>query len=279
VTARLLDGREVLIRIEPDSSMGAASFWSGQTSLRAGRNRCDSRADSGLRDRSRGEVEPLEGHRLCGQLAGLARPDGGAGVHPLRRTEEGSGAQSTLARRGDRGHDRTGIQRLPLLAAPAAPGTPAPLLATRCALDPPCATGAGGDEWDAFRFAALLTLLVVVVAGAAESLVASEDFPSTWDGIWWAVVTVTTVGYGDVYPTTAQGRIVAMVVMLFGIGFLSVLTATVASRFVKTERSDETHEILAALAKLEAELAELRQHVAPSHIRRPPVGRRGSLRD
>jgi voltage-gated potassium channel len=91
---------------------------------------------------------------------------------------------------------------------------------------------------------------VVVVAGAAESLVASEDFPSTWDGISWAVVTVTTVGYGDVYPTTVQGRIVAMVVMLFGIGFLSVLTATVASRFVKTERSDETHEILAALAKL-----------------------------
>jgi hypothetical protein len=51
--------------------------------------------------------------------------------------------------------------------------------------------------------------------------------------------------------------------MLFGIGFLSLLTATVASRFVKTERGDETQEILAALARVEAELAELRQHVAP----------------
>jgi voltage-gated potassium channel len=116
----------------------------------------------------------------------------------------------------------------------------------------------------AFRFAALLTLLVVVIAGAVESLVDTQDFPSTWDGMWWAVVTVTTVGYGDVYPTSVEGRIIAMVVMLFGIGFLSVLTAAVASRFVKTERGGETAEIVAALARLEAEVAELKQHVAPS---------------
>ncbi len=116
----------------------------------------------------------------------------------------------------------------------------------------------------AFRFAALLTLLVVVIAGAVESLVDSGDFPSTWDGIWWAVVTVTTVGYGDVYPKTVEGRIIAMVVMLFGIGFLSVLTATIASRFVKTERGDETGEILAALTRLEAELAELKQRLPSS---------------
>jgi voltage-gated potassium channel len=90
---------------------------------------------------------------------------------------------------------------------------------------------------------------VVVIAGAAESLVDNGDFPTTWDGIWWAVVTVTTVGYGDRTPTSVQGRIVAMVVMLFGVGFLSVLTATVASRFVKTERDDETEAILEALVQ------------------------------
>lgn len=120
----------------------------------------------------------------------------------------------------------------------------------------------GLTSGDAFRFASLLTLLVVVVAGAVESLVDSNDFPSTWDGMWWAVVTVTTVGYGDVYPTTVEGRIIAMVVMLFGIGFLSVLTTTIASRFVKTERGDETEELLAALTRLEAELAELKQQLA-----------------
>ena len=113
----------------------------------------------------------------------------------------------------------------------------------------------------AFRFAALLTLLVVVIAGAVESLIDTKDFASTWDGIWWAMVTVTTVGYGDKYPTTVEGRIIAMVVMLFGIGFLSVLTATVASRFVKTERGDETEEILAALARVEAEIADVKQQL------------------
>jgi voltage-gated potassium channel len=81
------------------------------------------------------------------------------------------------------------------------------------------------------------------------------------------VVTVTTVGYGDKVPTTVAGRTIAMVVMLFGIGFLSVLTATIASRFIKTERGDETAAILAALARLEAEVAELKQHLAPSEQR------------
>jgi voltage-gated potassium channel len=116
----------------------------------------------------------------------------------------------------------------------------------------------------AFRFASLLTLLVIVIAGATQSLVDNGDFNTTWDGIWWGIETVTTVGYGDVYPTTVPGRIVAMVVMLFGIGFLSVLTAAIASRFVRTERGDETEAILTALARLEAEVAALRRHVAPS---------------
>ena len=77
-------------------------------------------------------------------------------------------------------------------------------------------------------------------------------------------MTVTTVGYGDVYPKTVEGRVIAMVVMLFGIGFLSVLTATVASYFVKSDRGNETQEILAALARLEAELAAVKQQISSS---------------
>src|SRR5262249_51040792 len=76
--------------------------------------------------------------------------------------------------------------------------------------------------------------------------------------VWWAVVTVATVGYGDIYPTTVGGRIVAIVLMLAGIGFLAVLTATIASRFVKQERSDETIAITDALARIEAEIAALK---------------------
>jgi voltage-gated potassium channel len=77
-------------------------------------------------------------------------------------------------------------------------------------------------------------------------------------GVWWAVVTVTTVGYGDVYPTTVAGRIVAIVLMLVGVGFLAVLTATIASRFVKEDRSAESTAITDALARIEAELAALK---------------------
>jgi voltage-gated potassium channel len=76
------------------------------------------------------------------------------------------------------------------------------------------------------------------------------------------VVTVTTVGYGDLTPTTVEGRLIAMVVMFVGIGFLSVLTATIASFFVKTERTAETEEIVAALTQIEAELAQLKQRIA-----------------
>lgn len=111
-----------------------------------------------------------------------------------------------------------------------------------------------------FRFVALLTTLVVVLAGAVEALVDSKDFPSVWDGIWWAVVTVTTVGYGDLTPKSVEGRVVALVVMLFGIGFLSVLTATIASRFVQTDT--ETDEMASALRRIEADLSELKRLVA-----------------
>jgi voltage-gated potassium channel len=113
----------------------------------------------------------------------------------------------------------------------------------------------------AFRFAAIVTLLVVVVTGAVKALVDSGDFHSTWDGIWWAVVTVTTVGYGDVLPRTVGGKVIAIVVMLVGIGFLSVLTATIASKFVQTERTGESEQLLAALQRIEAELAEVRQRL------------------
>jgi len=94
------------------------------------------------------------------------------------------------------------------------------------------------------RLLALVTVFIVVVAGAAQSTFDAGDFPTVWDGVWWAVVTVTTVGYGDLYPKSVGGRLIGMVVMLVGIGFLSVLTATIASYFVKTERGSETGEIL-----------------------------------
>jgi voltage-gated potassium channel len=85
----------------------------------------------------------------------------------------------------------------------------------------------------------------------------THDFPDVWDGVWWAVVTVTTVGHGDSYPTTVAGRLLAMALMIVGIGFISVLTATIASSFVSQDgRQDELVETLRSIERRLAALEE-----------------------
>lgn len=111
-----------------------------------------------------------------------------------------------------------------------------------------------------FRLLALITVFIVVIAGAAQATFDSHDFPTVWDGVWWSVVTVTTVGYGDLYPTSVGGRLIGILVMLLGIGFLSVLTATIASHFIQDD-TDSAH-VLAALERIESELAELKARTA-----------------
>ena len=115
---------------------------------------------------------------------------------------------------------------------------------------------------DSLRVAAILTVTAIVVAGAAESAVSAGEFPQLWDGIWWAVVTVTTVGYGDLYPTTVQGRLIGIVLMFVGIGFLSILTAAIASRFVREERSDENKELMETLRKIQTDVEELKSRTS-----------------
>jgi len=110
---------------------------------------------------------------------------------------------------------------------------------------------------DALRITAILTVAVVVVAGAAEWTFANGEFPTLWDGIWWAVVTATTVGYGDLYPTTAMGRIIGIGVMAMGVAFVSLLTGAIAARFVRTDAT-EGMDVREALARIETELQEIR---------------------
>jgi voltage-gated potassium channel len=69
----------------------------------------------------------------------------------------------------------------------------------------------------------------------------TSNIHSYADALWWAVVTVTTVGYGDRFPVTAGGRTVSVVLMLVGIGLIGILTATVASVFIQ-EKTEANHE-------------------------------------
>lgn len=64
----------------------------------------------------------------------------------------------------------------------------------------------------------------------------NQNVHNTWDSFWWAMVTATTIGYGDIYPVTNGGRIVAIFLMIFGIGTLGLLTAKIASTIIREER-------------------------------------------
>jgi voltage-gated potassium channel len=108
------------------------------------------------------------------------------------------------------------------------------------------------------RDAALLAMLTVLGGGAAYAAVetTSKKPLDAWDGVWWAITTVTTVGYGDEVPHTTAGRAIAIVLMLVGIGFVAILTAATAQRFVQAERRAET-EVLERLDEIAARLERL----------------------
>jgi voltage-gated potassium channel len=95
------------------------------------------------------------------------------------------------------------------------------------------------------------TLLVVVGAGAAIRILDHHEYSSIWLGMWWALQTVTTVGYGDVTPTNPTGRFVGAFVMLEGIAFLAIVTAAITSTFVARAEAQRDAE-----AQAKDELAE-----------------------
>jgi voltage-gated potassium channel len=84
------------------------------------------------------------------------------------------------------------------------------------------------------------TAVVVVGAGFLITLVDEKEYSNLGVGLWWAVQTVTTVGYGDVAPSAVSGRIVAAAVMLYGIAFIAIVTALITSTFVA--RAAQEHE-------------------------------------
>lgn len=112
--------------------------------------------------------------------------------------------------------------------------------------------------------AAGLTLLLVIVS-ASVLILNVEDAPQSnirtaEDALWWAVTTITTVGYGDRYPVTTEGRAIAAGVMAAGVGLVGVLSGLLASWFMEPVRSPEQREDdLLELRALRREMSELRR--------------------
>lgn len=85
------------------------------------------------------------------------------------------------------------------------------------------------------------------------------------DALWWAITTVTTVGYGDMVPVTAEGKAVAVFLMLIGISLFGVLTAGIAAYFVNTsqeEQGGEMREVTERINQLERRIEEQNRHLA-----------------
>jgi voltage-gated potassium channel len=106
-----------------------------------------------------------------------------------------------------------------------------------------------------FPFLLLTTAGLGTLSGFVVTLVDHKDFPTFGTGVWWAIVTLGTVGYGDVVPHTAWGRVVGSVVIIVGVTFISFLIATVTSYFVAAEEADAAEEANAARAARAAEAA------------------------
>ncbi|HEY6762491.1 MAG TPA: potassium channel family protein [Baekduia sp.] len=94
-----------------------------------------------------------------------------------------------------------------------------------------------------FRYLSAVTLLLGIGAGILVWLIDRRDFSTVGDGMWWSLQTLTTVGYGDVVPHTSWGRVVGAGVMVVGVTFLSVLTATITSYFVSSDQEERAVEV------------------------------------
>ncbi|HEY1855260.1 MAG TPA: potassium channel family protein [Solirubrobacterales bacterium] len=112
---------------------------------------------------------------------------------------------------------------------------------------------------EGMRYAGMVALATVIIGGVVFSSVEQSHGVSTWDGVWWAVTTVTTVGYGEIPVESTAGRIIGITIMVVGIGFVALLTAFIADRFINVQIETEQKEdqVLAELRAIRKRLDEL----------------------
>ena len=102
-------------------------------------------------------------------------------------------------------------------------------------------------------------LTLAIIAFGYIFYIVEPDIKTFSDGIWWALVTVTTVGYGDITPATTLGRFVAGTLMFFGLGLIATVTAIVSAKFVQNYVDHHTNDdVLEKLEELESEIEKLK---------------------
>src|SRR3954471_5336361 len=112
------------------------------------------------------------------------------------------------------------------------------------------------------RYAAYLVimtwLIAIVVFGILQRAADPHTYPTIWLAWWWAIQTVTTVGYGDVVPQDPAGKVMAAFLMLGGLSLLSIVTATITSGFVARRqaelRADGSDPLMQELQSISARL-------------------------
>jgi voltage-gated potassium channel Kch len=110
------------------------------------------------------------------------------------------------------------------------------------------------------------TTTIVLVSALIMVLFDEKDYPGYGRAVWWSVQTITTVGYGDVVPTTGTGKSVAALVMLAGIALSSVVTATVTSTFfISAQRRRDRHDpVIVRLEQISERLDEIERRLPPT---------------
>lgn len=115
---------------------------------------------------------------------------------------------------------------------------------------------------NSFHYITLVTVLLISFSGIIFGWIENRD---VFEGMWWAVTTVTTVGYGDLYPESNTGRLFATFLMIIGIAFVSILTGNISSYFVARDANEEDQDenmlLLEKLDELTLKIDELNEKI------------------
>ena len=108
----------------------------------------------------------------------------------------------------------------------------------------------------------LSLILFFIVLFGFIFFITEPDVKSFSDGLWWALVTITTVGYGDITPPTSIGRLVASALMFLGLGLIASLTAVVSVKFIQNFVDHHTNDdVLEKLEEMQKDIDEIKRKI------------------